>query len=141
MNKQSILLAISFIISGVLGFVFSLKIHHQDPEIIHTKQIETFHYPALFVKQLAEDPRAGEKIFKEFCASCHANPPKIDIPAPRLGDKIQWDLRKKWGIDTLLKITITGVGAMPARGGCFECSDEQLRQAIQYILDHSKEKK
>jgi len=37
-------------------------------------------------------------------------------------------------MDTLLKMTIQGVGAMPARGGCFECSDGQLKEAIIYML-------
>jgi cytochrome c5 len=46
-------------------------------------------------------------------------------------------MRRQLGLDILLNITVNGVGAMPARGGCFECSDEQLRTTIRYILDHS----
>ena len=82
-------------------------------------------------------PDAGRKIFKEFCATCHAEQPLIDIRAPRIGDKAIWSALSKQGFATLLKVTIEGRGAMPARGGCFECSDAQLTETIQYILKNS----
>lgn len=129
-------------LSGLLGLVISLYIHRPKPLIptppSDVTVIQTFHYPASFVKQIANDPDAGRKIFKEFCASCHDKQPVIDVNAPRINDKQAWDLRRQWGMDDLLKITATGIGAMPARGGCFECSDEQLREAIRYILKQSK---
>jgi cytochrome c5 len=89
------------------------------------------------VKQLIGDPLAGKKIFREFCASCHDDHPRIDVPAPRLHDQKTWQLRQKMGENSLLQITINGMGAMPARGGCFECSDAQLRETIRYILQES----
>lgn len=131
--QQKILILLLLFSSGFLGILFSLYTHQTSSEAIQT--IQTFHYPALFVKQLAGDPQAGKKIFKEFCAACHSQQPRIDIKAPHIGDKNAWEIRRKWGVDNLLKITIEGVGAMPARGGCFECSDEQLKQAIEYILN------
>ena len=42
------------------------------------------------------------------------------------------------GMPVLLKLTIDGKGAMPARGGCFECSDEQLMDVIKYIVSQSE---
>ncbi|EKD55218.1 MAG: Cytochrome c5 [uncultured bacterium] len=125
-----------FILSGALGFVFSLyryESHHE--EVV--QQIETFHYPVLFVKQLTGDPHAGKKIFKQFCASCHGNPALIDINAPHIGDREAWKLRRKMGMKSLMEMTINGAGAMPARGGCFECSDAQLREAVHYMLNQS----
>ncbi|HSW69234.1 MAG TPA: c-type cytochrome [Gammaproteobacteria bacterium] len=124
------------ILSGSSGFFISLYQHqHQHKNAVQL--IETFHYPAAFVKQLKGDSRAGEKIFKQFCVSCHGNPPIIDIKAPRIGDTKAWRPRQQMGMSMLMKITIMGVGAMPARGGCFECSDEQLRETIRYILKSS----
>ncbi len=126
------------VLSGVLGFVFSYYKHSALPKPTgvtgDVQLIETYHFPALFVKQLAGDPAAGRKIFKQFCTSCHGNPPLIDIKAPRIGDKKAWDIRRRMGMPALMKITTMGVGAMPARGGCFECSDEQLQETIRYIL-------
>jgi cytochrome c5 len=128
------------IVSGILGFVASYYSHRyinptsSAPDV---PVIQTFHYPATFVNQLKHDPDAGRKIFKEFCATCHDKKPLIDIRAPRIGDKAAWKVRRKMGMPALLNITIIGVGAMPSRGGCFECSDQQLRETIQYILNHS----
>jgi len=125
---------IIWILSGLLGLLFSLY-HYGKFNLVNSSSttMPTFHYPALFVKQLAGDPQAGRKIFKEFCASCHANQPLIEVGAPRIGDQKTWRRLRQAGMAALLKNTITGVGAMPARGGCFECSDEQLQAAISYI--------
>ncbi len=128
MKQLSVVLLLLF--SGFLGFTVSWCQHrHQEIQII-----QTFHYPTLFTAQLKNDPNAGKKIFKEFCATCHAAQPLIDLPAPRINDAKAWNVHRQKGIDVLLKMTISGIGAMPARGGCFECSDEQLRQTIEYIL-------
>lgn len=139
MNKKNqIIIVIIFVISGLFGFLTSLYMHQSPVELPSEPQVrETYHYPATFVKQLVGDPQAGGKIFKEFCSVCHDKAPKIDVRAPRLGDVAIWKAKKALGMPVLLKLTIQGVGAMPARGGCFECSDKQLSEAIQYMLDHS----
>lgn len=127
-----------FMLSGITGFLVSFYQHRSDYTSNDIQQIETYHYPTTFVRQLQGDPAAGEKIFKQFCTSCHGNPPIIAIQAPRIGDQKAWQIRRKMGMQTLMKLTIMGVGAMPARGGCFECSDAQLRETILYILSHSE---
>ena len=136
MKKREMVLI--FIVSGMLGFLTSYYFHHKpldkDIEQLGEEVRQVFHQPVTFVKQLKNDPDAGRKIFKEFCATCHAEQPLIDIRAPRIGDKAIWSALSKQGFATLLKVTIEGRGAMPARGGCFECSDAQLTETIQYIL-------
>ena len=135
-KKLFIVLLLTF--SGLLGFIFSMYRHVNQPSALETPIIQTFHYPAKFVKQLEGDKHAGEKIFKEFCRTCHDKKPLIDINAPRIGDKKIWQQLQRLGMPTLLNMTMRGMGAMPARGGCFECNDAQLKEAIQYILDQSK---
>ena len=136
------LISLSLLISGALGFTISWYVHHSEQQLseissLDTPIIQTYHSPISFVKQLKDDPDAGRKIFKEFCTSCHGVNPIIDIHAPRIGDKKVWKGLRQLGIDSLLKLTIKGVKAMPARGGCFECSDQQLRETIEYILQNS----
>lgn len=140
-NFRVILIISVLMLSGLLGFFISLY-QHSDNEAPRpvgvtgdVQLIETYHYPSTFVKQLKGDPNAGQKIFKQFCTSCHGNPPIIDIKAPRINDKKAWQIRRQMGMQTLMKLTTMGIGAMPARGGCFECSDDQLRETIQYILN------
>ena len=127
--------------SGVLGFLTSLLGRHVLQQINienGARIVRVVHHPVSFVAQIKGDPRAGEKIYKEFCASCHSTEPAINVNAPRIDERKIWNQYKKRGIDVLLQTTITGVGAMPARGGCFECSDAQLREAIEYILQWNK---
>lgn len=142
MKKREIVLIL--IASGILGFFTSYYRHHKplDKDIVQLGEDvrQVFHQPVTFVKQLKNAPDAGRKIFKEFCATCHAEQPVIDIRAPRIGDKVIWSALSKQGLPTLLKVTIVGRGAMPARGGCFECSDAQLTETIQYILQNSTQK-
>jgi cytochrome c5 len=128
---QTLAIVLVLLGSGALGFFLSW--HHYQP-LPADSTMQTFHYPTLFVSQLKGDPHAGEKIFKEYCVSCHVANPVIEVNAPAIGDEKAWHFRRQLGMNTLLKITIDGVGAMPARGGCFECSDEQLRATIAYML-------
>lgn len=131
--KRKFCIIVLLVASGISGFMFSLY-GHSRLLVDDIQTIEVAHYPATFVKQLKGDPLAGQKIFQEFCSACHANPPIIDIPAPRIGDKKAWQRRRQMGMPVLLKVTINGIGAMPARGGCFECSDQQLQETILYML-------
>lgn len=134
--KNKLIIGLLFFISGVLGFVVSWYQHKKrEPDI---QVIETFHTPVSFVSQLEGDPDAGKKIFKEFCASCHSKTPAISVNAPKINDKSVWGALNQLGVKKLLAITVQGRGAMPARGGCFECSDALLEEAIRYMLKASR---
>ncbi|MCD6038798.1 MAG: Cytochrome c5 [Gammaproteobacteria bacterium] len=122
-----------FFLSGLSGLFLSLYLHH-DFFLIVRPPLQVYHYPMQFLTPLKNDRQAGKKIFREYCASCHAVHPLIEVNAPRIGDKAAWQLRRQRGLSLLFHHTLEGVGAMPARGGCFECSDGQLRRAIRYIL-------
>jgi|GEM_PF-4218619 len=92
------------------------------------------HHPEEFLKSIQNDPEAGKKIYQQFCSTCHDKNPSIDLGAPRIGVHRDWDTRMKNGLDGLLTVTQVGLNQMPARGGCFECSDAQLKAAIIYML-------
>ena len=135
--RNKLFIIILFALSGALGFLLSWH-QHREIEKDEIQIVKTVHYPAVFAQQLIGDPDAGRKIYKEFCASCHAAEPIIDAKAPLISDKKEWKKRRKKGMNALMKVTLEGKNAMPARGGCFECSDEQLRQAVQYIVNQSR---
>lgn len=100
-----------------------------------TSQAEqTIHRPQEFLKSIANEPAAGEKIYQEFCALCHAEQPMIQVNAPRIGIKDEWSKTLEKSLDEILMAIDEGLGAMPARGGCFECTDAQLKAAILYLL-------
>ncbi|KGP63247.1 cytochrome C [Legionella norrlandica] len=76
----------------------------------------------------------GQEIYDKYCSVCHkdglAGAPKFQSPdwKPRLDSK---------KIDGLLSSAIKGLNAMPAKGTCMECSDADLKAAIQYMLPKS----
>lgn len=96
------------------------------------------HHPIDFIKSIENDKKPGKKVYQAFCQNCHAPKPLIPVGAPRMGNQKDWEVRLKQGQKALLQHTLEGKGIMPARGGCFECSDEQIQKAIDYILsvDH-----
>lgn len=93
-----------------------------------------FHHPSEFVDKIKADKNKGEKIYASFCANCHAKDPLINLGAPRLGVKTEWTKRLEQKPEALFKHVSEGMGVMPARGGCFECDDEMLKEAIVYLL-------
>ena len=39
------------------------------------------------------------------------------------------------GMDALMVSTLNGIGAMPAKGLCMSCSDNELADAVVYMVD------
>ena len=95
------------------------------------------HHPQQFLDSIRGSEQEGEQIVKQFCSSCHAVKPLIELGAPKIKQVKDWGPRVKKGLDTLLQHTEEGYGAMPARGGCFECSTLQLQKAIVAMLPKS----
>ena len=78
--------------------------------------------------------RTGEEIYSK-CQSCHDSG---IMDAPKFGSLEDWALRIERGIDDLLMVVIAGKGGMPAKGTCMDCSDNELKFAIQYMIDNAK---
>ena len=74
---------------------------------------------------------SGEQVYNQFCGTCH----NAGIAgSPVLGDAAQWEPRLAKGMDTLWDHTLNGFNAMPAKGTCMNCSDEELRSALDYMV-------
>jgi len=83
------------------------------------------------VAATAADNGHGRAIYNKSCAACHVTGA---ANAPKLGDKAAWEQRIARGLDQLLQTVMAGQGAMPPRGTCIDCSDEDLTIAIEYML-------
>ena len=55
--------------------------------------------------------------------------------APKYASLEDWAPRIDLGIDNLTKSAIAGKGGMPARGTCMDCSDNEIKLTVQYMLD------
>ena len=73
-------------------------------------------------------------LYASACGACHDSGA---AGAPKLGDVAGWQARVAKGIDALVSSAINGIGAMPARGGS-SLDDDQIRSAVEYLLDESK---
>jgi cytochrome c5 len=78
----------------------------------------------------------GEAVYKAACTACHG---AGIAGAPKTGDQGAWAARLEQGMDTLVEHAIKGfqgqAGYMPARGGHVNLTDEQVRDAVQYMVD------
>jgi len=90
--------------------------------------------PAAAPPAATADAGPGATIYQKACAACHATGV---AGAPKLGEKAAWEPRVALGIDTLLNTAINGKGAMPPRGTCADCSDDDLKAVIEYMLTES----
>ncbi|WP_249344364.1 cytochrome c5 family protein [Marinomonas sp. CT5] len=91
---------------------------------------------SLVVSESAQAARSGESLFNSFCIACHMNGV---AGAPKFGNKADWQPRIEKGIDTLLNHATTGFKAMPPKGLCANCTEDELRSAIQYMIDKSSD--
>lgn len=66
------------------------------------------------------------------CFACHGTGA---AGAPVTGNAEAWGPRMANGIDAVLANAINGVGAMPPRGLCMDCTDDQLRSLITYMVE------
>lgn len=79
--------------------------------------------------------RSGEDIVTGKCAMCHGTGA---AGSPKIGDAAAWKPRIAQGMDTLLKHALGGFNAMPPKGTCADCSDAEIKSAIEYMVNKSK---
>jgi cytochrome c5 len=74
-------------------------------------------------------PRSGDEIIAAHCGACHTSGV---LGAPKIGDSADWKKRasEQGGLDGILAKAITGINAMPPKGTCATCTDDELKGAI-----------
>ncbi len=80
-------------------------------------------------------PRTAEDIYTTKCLACHATDA---IGAPMLGNAASWVDRIAKGEQTLIDNAINGFNAMPPKGTCTDCSDEEIKLTVQYMVANSQ---
>ncbi|MBF0219075.1 MAG: cytochrome c5 family protein [Gammaproteobacteria bacterium] len=75
--------------------------------------------------------KSGEDVYKSACFACHLTGA---AGAPKFGDKAAWEPRIATGIDALMQTVLNGKGAMPPRGTCMTCSEDELKSAVEYMI-------
>ena len=83
------------------------------------------------VETAAADAFDAAGVYQLNCFACHGSDA---LGAPQPGDAAAWEERMAKGMDAVMENVINGVNAMPARGICMTCSDEELRAVVDYML-------
>ena len=79
--------------------------------------------------------KSGKDVYNSVCMSCHMSGA---AGAPITGKADHWTDRLAKGNDTLYANAINGIGVMPAKGGLMSLSDDEVKLAVDYMLDQSK---
>ncbi|MFT4993287.1 MAG: cytochrome c5 [Paraglaciecola sp.] len=77
-------------------------------------------------------PRSGADIYNKACVACHSSGV---LGAPKLQVAADWTARLENGFDTVWQNAINGINAMPPMGTCADCSDDDIKVAIEYMIE------
>jgi len=112
-----------------------------------TAQIEPISPPAPAAKTVESSDKAaeikpvataltGEEVYNQACIACHG---AGIAGAPKTGDAAAWEARISQGNETLREHVINGyqgsTGFMPAKGGRVDLSDDEIYNAMDYMLE------
>ena len=86
-------------------------------------------------EEVAAGPRSGADVYNTACAGCHVSGA---AGAPVTGDAGQWAPRIDKGMSTLVSNAVNGYNAMPAMGLCMDCSRDEIKAAVEYMVAESK---
>ncbi len=124
---------IKLLSSAAIAAVFSVSAFAADlsDEAVkeRTKPVGSVHIAG--AAPVSTSARSGSDVYGTYCVACHGSGA---MGAPKLGNADDWAPRKKQGFDTLLDHAINGFKAMPAKGGCMDCSDDEIKVAIEHML-------
>jgi cytochrome c5 len=100
-------------------------------------QVSVQNQPVSEIKMLppVAKKEPGQATYEQYCTVCHkdglAGAPKFRNEhdwKPRLGGRT---------LEDLVASSIKGLNAMPTKGTCLKCSDDDLKAAISYMLPKS----
>ena len=77
----------------------------------------------------------GEAVYNQACMACHMTGA---AGAPRRGEAGEWEGRIDQDIETLYDHAINGFNAMPPKGGNMGLSDDEVRAAVDFLVEPVK---
>ena len=103
----------------------------------------------VFTGNLSADERSGEPLLlaavsdgfnpeQAFMATCNACHSTGAGGAPKMNDAEAWKMRMEKGMDAVMTNVINGLNAMPAKGLCFNCTDDDLKAVVEYMFAKSQ---
>ena len=141
-NSSSKIMYLSIALAVVLIAVvvpFSMSGKGKSDSVSNADDVESRIAPIAKIEMQAGGGDGGVKdgktVYNTVCAGCHG---AGVLGAPKFGDKAAWAPRIAQGMPTLVNHAINGIRSMPPRGGAASLSDDEVKAAVQYMVDGSK---
>ncbi|MEQ8952542.1 MAG: c-type cytochrome [Gammaproteobacteria bacterium] len=92
---------------------------------------------AVQLAQLTE----GLDVEAKYMASCFACHSTGAAGAPKVGagNAEAWEPRLEKGMDAMMANVINGLNTMPPKGLCFDCTDDDLRAIVDWMVESSQQ--
>ncbi len=88
---------------------------------------------------IQDTENVGKALFDKVCASCHTGGFKGWISgSPEIGEYDEWEPYFKDGLSVMVKHINEGTDKHEAKGECEDCTEEQIKAAIEYIMTETK---
>ena len=103
--------------------------------IVTKEEISSFEEPTNTVAQTEhQTPKTFDaaSTYQMSCFACHGTGA---AGAPLLGEVEVWEEILAKGIEVVMANVINGLNAMPARGLCVSCSDDDLKSLVDYMVN------
>jgi cytochrome c5 len=78
--------------------------------------------------------KTGKQIVDSTCSACHATGA---LNAPKIGDAAAWGPRIGQGFEHLTQMAITGIRAMPPKGGNPQLTDQEVARAVAFMANQA----
>lgn len=122
---------LSVVVGSLLMFAVQAQDASNDDLIDRIKPAGSVHIAGAQAETASTGPRSGADIYQNACFGCHGTGA---LGAPKINVAADWTSRLDKGFDTIWKNAIDGINAMPAMGGCMDCSDEDIKAAIEHMI-------
>jgi cytochrome c5 len=87
-------------------------------------------------RTLVSEKRTGAEVYGKKCTICHtAGAGGAPIVDTNDASATAWAPRINKGIGTLFANSIGGINGMPAQGLCNDCSDDEIKATVCYMLN------
>ncbi len=131
-----LLATVSFLVAALVGVVRGVAPDdHSRKQVAVLDRIQPVaRVSTALLKPAGEVKMTGQEVYNKVCTACHA---AGVLGAPKIGDKALWEPRFAQGLDTLVNHAVTGIRAMPAKGGDPSLTETHLKDAVIYMLGES----